>query len=153
MKYHINQRVRIVGKSRRDSLEKMRADKNALDETKARIAVVCSDYYFVDDGDAYHIWEFNEADLAPYEITWETLEPGVMIEDEYDDVRRVIDVLPNSFLASDEMNLDITDDWYTIALAKENGWKIIQPAEEDIEELTVEEISKRLGKTIKVVKK
>jgi hypothetical protein len=150
MKYHINQRVRIVGTS--GLVEGMRFHDNALDETKARIKKVYDGYYRVWDGDEAHGWEFNESDLAPYEITWETLEPGVEIESR-GKTYKIIDVLPNSFsLDVSSSDFDEPLKWYIPVQAQKYGWKIIQPVE-DIEELTVEEISKRLGKTIKVVKK
>jgi hypothetical protein len=43
--------------------------------------------------------------------------------------------------------------WFTIAEMKENNWTIKTPElEKSIEELTVEEISKRLGYSVKIVK-
>lgn len=49
--------------------------------------------------------------------------------------------------ANKSINFERTGCWMTIAEAKEDGWKIVPP----FQEMTVEEVSKLVGKPVKIV--
>lgn len=108
---------------------------------------------YVDDSE----WDyFSEDDLAlasRLEITWDNFEAGDVLINSTRDKTKVLARLGDVFLQSVWGNFDRASNWMTIAEAKKYQLTLEQPAKkEDVEELTVEEISKRLGKTIKVVK-
>ncbi len=90
--------------------------------------------------------------LEPAPKTWDTLEVGDIILENDNEQAIVLAIQGDTLLRSRFECFWSADAWYTKIEMKELGYKI-KGAVDEVEELTVEEISERLGKTIKVVKK
>jgi hypothetical protein len=91
-------------------------------------------------------------DLQPAVITWDNIEPGDTFK-KGKDTNRLTDTSKNGLICY-FAPIDSSAETYGYHATKEymkNNYTIIQ-SNEEVEELTVEEISKRLGKTIKIVK-
>jgi len=127
------------------------------------------DTYFMiedDDGDDWEIrFLDNENRFEIFTKSILNLEEGDLVVDEDSDFRMVLAVLPKMFAYSEvvgnnrvlsaEFSAEAMtfEDWITYDLAKENGWKYYPiKDEEQIEELTMDEVCKRLGKKVKIVK-
>lgn len=89
--------------------------------------------------------------LITKENMLDNLKVGDILVDEDGDEAMVLEVGASgkTVLLSALDMFDKADEWETITELKRDGWKLKDTS--DIEELTVEEISKRLGRTIKVV--
>lgn len=83
------------------------------------------------------------------ELTWDTATVGDVIVDRDGDEANILAVMGNVFLRSWFGGYDGVCDWYTFTDAKERGWTLKQ---ETKQEMTVAEIEKELGRSIKVVK-
>jgi len=84
------------------------------------------------------------------ERTLDTLQEGDVVVDCDGDERTVLGMCGRVYLMSGYDGPDYFNDGYTAEQLKEHDYKI-KGAEEEVEELTIEEISKRLGKTVKIV--
>lgn len=107
----------------------------------------------VNDSDCtnYFIEEQVEKHFKPAKKTFYTLEVGDVVVDEYEDERPVLEVLDNVFLVSFSDDKGAGGFFYTPQSAIDKGWTI-KVAEEEVEELTMQEVCKELGRTIKIKK-
>lgn len=107
----------------------------------------CCHYYCVDDF----------LDLLSTEKTYDNLQVGDEIDCGDDVIRVVLETgsTRNAFLLSSTENDYQSLFWYSRKEMDIKGWKIKQPEppKEDVQELTVEEVSKLVGKTVKIVEK
>lgn len=86
------------------------------------------------------------------------LQVGDLLIDERDEVKRVLAkldgvVLLSTYVYEEDLNNDDikkADDWYTDFELEETGWKKYTPGE--IEEVTMDEVCKKFGKTVKIIK-
>ena len=89
--------------------------------------------------------------LIPLTKTWETLECGDILINERQRELKVLGILNELvFISLPESFKEADGSPYTKHELQRDGFTL-KGATEDIEELTVAEISKRLGKTIKVI--
>lgn len=93
---------------------------------------------------------FLDLDLTPAPKTWDTLEVGDIIVDTDGTEEKVLAVMGDVFLRSCSDDFDETQSWYTKKEVQKNGYKI-KGGEEEVSEMTVEQISKALGKKVKIV--
>lgn len=92
---------------------------------------------------------YRESDLEPAPKTWQTLEVGDVIVSSDDKESKILAVLGDVFLISHTRDFSEIWGWLTTSEAQKLGWKI--KGVEEVVEMTVEQISKAIGKTIKVV--
>ena len=88
---------------------------------------------------------FREGNLEPAPRDLDHLHPGDILVDEFGIKCKVIDVLPNSVLLSEdnEENFDEVDNWFTISWIKDAGYALKdQPT--DVTELSVADIEAKL---------
>lgn len=144
-KYKVGQKVRIVKNGRGahkeyigKTVELLAVDRKTTENCNYDVKVL------FDDGDT---------DIMDYECiqpsggSFEWLYDGYKIKDESDNEFEVL-------FANGKVAIIADDDGDTESYSKTEfeNCDFVFPEEEDVEELTVEEISRRLGKTIKVVK-
>jgi hypothetical protein len=125
-----------------------------------QISVVCDDNKYSIEVDGIYInldgtfGQWQDSQLEPAPKTWDTLEKGDVITnsyDNYDTKSVVLEIVGDSFLKSNWENFEKSGDWLTKKQAQDNGWKL-KGASEKVVEMTVEEVSKAVGKTVKIVK-
>ena len=90
------------------------------------------------------------SDLEPVTKTLRDMVVGDIIVDEDDKEAKVIDVLPNSFLRSFWGDFSQASCWCSFEEAEEKGWKL-KGCEEEVIELTVNQVSEKLGYKVKIV--
>lgn len=87
------------------------------------------------------------------EKTWDTLEVGDEIEDKYGDTQTVLGVCGRVMFISYHDNKDEYSSGYTKEQLIKYGYTIVSPkVEEEVDEITMEELCKELGRTVKIKK-
>lgn len=120
-----------------------------LDENK-QIITTCSESYKI--GSAC----FSLKHLEPFEKTLYNLEIGDEVED-YVGRRKIIGLIESSsenpvYVVSDSSDYKIARGLFTAKGMSRNNYKVVQPEPtEEIKEMTVEEVSKLVGKKVKIV--
>lgn len=102
------------------------------------------DFYYDDDGDSW------------FELvgkTLDTLEAGDIVIDDEDEEYLVIAAIGYIVALSKELDLSLSTlgQWISIQRMAKEGWKV-KGEEEEVEELTMDEVCKRIGKKVKIVK-
>lgn len=120
----------------------------------AVIARVMKDYFFI-GGIAHQLSNNCFLELVSPRIpTWETLQVGDEIKIPYVGIAKVLEVGASgkTFLCSRFNSYEKIDGWYHIEEAKNEGWTLVTPpVEPEVQEMTVEEVSKLVGKKVKIV--
>jgi hypothetical protein len=94
---------------------------------------------------------FKESHLERYAKTLDNLEvDDAIVGQGYE--YTILAVCDRAVLLSDADDADIADTWYTTHELKEDGYTVKGADEEDVEELTVAEVEKRLGTRVKIIK-
>lgn len=138
-KFKIGDKVRVT----EDSYYFKKGDIGVMQEDSSCPYITVNNKRFAIDQDRLELYRST--------ITWDNFEVGDILVNSDGDKAKILARLGDVFWRS------VFDDFYsysmglTIHEAKKYGWTFKQPVTEEVEELTVEEISKRLGKTIKVV--
>lgn len=132
------------------------------DEIESMIGKICEIKHVDSDGnipvytpDKSNWFFFNESDLEPVpeEKTWDTLQVNDVLIDDRGDEKTVVGVCGRVIFYSRYYDKDATSYFKTKETLIKDGWKIKQDTPtEEVVEMTVAEISKALGKTVKVVK-
>lgn len=95
---------------------------------------------------------FGAEDLLPYEKTLENLEVGDILTCG-SAKKMVLGVCGKVYCVSEYDDYEASDNWYTVQEIEQNGWKLYtEPKAPTVQELTVEQISEKLGYEVKVVK-
>lgn len=142
MSFKINDRVKFINETSSNFGRVGKIIKNILDG--------CD--YCVLFNDGTRKWfdeEDNELELV--KPSFDTLLVGDIIEEENGYEAKVLEVGVNSFLKSYFNDFDESDEWFTFKEAKLSSWKV-KGQEEEPKEMTVKEISEKLGYEIKVIK-
>lgn len=92
--------------------------------------------------------------LPPTEITWETLKLGDVLIDEDGLEVSILGILGKIIFLSEFNDRESTGNFYTIQECQKDGWKIVQPepTKPTIEELTMDQVCKELGREVKIKK-
>ena len=115
-----------------------------LDENKKMISIILNT-------------TFNPEYLEPFEKTLYNLELGDMVEDDDGDKRKVLSLIESSpenpiYCLSHANDWDDPNNIVSANWKSKNNFKVVQPEPtEDIKEMTVEEVSKLVGKKVKIV--
>jgi len=111
------------------------------------------DYDILNDKKEKVVWCncFKDEHLEPLAKDLDNLEVGNEISVSDGGIRTVLGVCGRVIFVSTD-DKDIFHGGYTKEELIEDGYTIVQKEVEDIEEITVEEVCKRLGKTVKIVK-
>lgn len=94
--------------------------------------------------------------LEPLEKTLYNLEIGDEVED-YVGRRKIIGLIESSsenpvYVVSDSSDYEVARGLFTAKVMSRNNYKVVQPEPtEEIKEMTVEEVSKLVGKKVKIV--
>lgn len=131
-----------------------KTDLSELIGETAQISVIDKDSYQIANYPNYFehnvIDSFLPSDLRP-EITWETLKEGDFLEN--DGLYKVLGRVGDVVFLSQEDTFEYADSfYYTIYELKESDYLIVQPILEETNEMTLDEVCKALGKTIKIIK-
>lgn len=100
---------------------------------------------------------FKPEHLEPLEKTLYNLERGDVVEDRYGSKRRVLGLVESNpenqiYVFSCTENFETIGLFLTAKETEEFAFKIVQPEPtEEIKEMTVEEVSKLVGKKVKIV--
>ena len=152
MKYKINDILRV-----KSGCEDVCGTFIRVDGKYIKITKVSGEYYFYDilDKDLKKIDYcnscLNDKHLEPYEKTWETLQEGDVVIDDDGKEREVLGVCGKVYHLSGRQNKKHYGLNSTIQEMKDYGFTI-KDAKPIIEELTVEEICKELGREVKIRK-
>jgi len=83
--------------------------------------------------------------------TWETLAVGDEVRDR-DGIKRKVLAINGDLFAFSFPDSHIYASWKVKQDARENGWSLVTPpVEPEVQEMTVEEVSKLVGKKVKIV--
>ena len=80
------------------------------------------------------------------------MEVGDVLVNEDGDEICVLEVGEISFLRSDYNDFLMAARWYTFTETEKGGWKLKDQVEDKVEEMTLKDVCKELGKTIKIIK-
>lgn len=89
--------------------------------------------------------------LEPFEKTWDSLEIGDVIIDNYSNEAKVLAVLGDVFYMIMFDNFNNVGDWHTKKQAKVFGWKIKQP-EPEIIEVSMDEVAEKFNVPVSQLK-
>lgn len=110
--------------------------------------------YFGNDCAGHGAYEdcFLEIVSSPVRIpTWEDLQVGDEIMTDSDKAKILV-VLGEVFLRSAKGDYDTAHIWMTKKEAQKYGWTLVTPpTEPEVEEMTLEDVNKLLGKKIKII--
>jgi len=107
---------------------------------------------------------FKDENLTPVFKTLNTLQVGDYVKDEDGDYKRVLAVLNrgdedglcvyvmSTYGEKDSENTSISDGVWNVLELKKYGYSIEDPTPETVEELTMEEVCKALGRVVKIKK-
>lgn len=105
------------------------------------------------NNDKSAMWAFTFDSVESVEKTWDDLAKSDIVIDEYDDEYTILIRIDDCVLVSDPYKHTNADNWYTIHELQDEGYTIKQPIQEEkIEELTLDQVCKELGRTVKIVK-
>lgn len=96
-------------------------------------------------------------ELSPAPKTWNTLEVGNIVVNTNGSEAKVLAIIGDVFLRSMWGSFSISSDsWYTKTEAEaeteECGWKIKGTEDENIQEVTMQEVCEKFGKEVKIKK-
>ncbi len=106
-------------------------------------------------------WELNKdftdslvTNLKPFNKTIRDVEVGDIIVNKYNDEnkRMVLDVREKIIGLSGQDNFEVFNFFYTFEELEKYGYELKDEPEEEVEELTVEQVCKELGRDIKIIK-
>lgn len=97
--------------------------------------------------DDFEHWDEYITDLESIDEPTElrAMKVGDIVIDEFDDKRKVLEVLTNTFMCSFVNDFTQILGWYTFEEGEKQGWKIKGQEEEETVELTHEEIAEKFG--------
>jgi hypothetical protein len=95
---------------------------------------------------------FKDEHLEPITKTLRDMEVGDILVNERGSETKVLEVLINSFLMSCLSGFKNSWDWFTFEEAEEEGWKLKTQEEPEVEEMTVADVCKELGREVKIIK-
>ena len=96
-------------------------------------------------GDLHHLY------VVRYGKTFENIEAGDILLDNDGDETMVLATLPGVVMLSDFNSFDSINEWMLIKELKQRGWTVKQH-EEPIQEMTVADVEKLVGKKVKIIK-
>lgn len=96
----------------------------------------------------------NVTNLKPFNKTIRDVEVGDIIVNKYNNENEgmVLDVREKIVGLSWDNNFEVFDYFFTFEELEKDGYKLKDEPEEEIEELTVEQVCKELGRDIKIIK-
>jgi len=110
-------------------------------------------WFWKEDKSGYYSIYWYRLEYAPKGFSKLGLSIGDIIVREDGDEANVLEVFENGFMKSYWYNFDDASAYYTFKEAIKEGWKIKGEEEEDeVKELTVKEISEKLGYEVKIIK-